>query len=275
MQHYKCVLCPVEYTAHDFVEQPKISNSHKKKTEKERERERMERENAQKAADYYRKKQEEMNRPVNPREPLKRTADNNWVHVTCAVWTPEVKFGNAKALSPSEGIALIPRTRYAEVCKVCRRDDGACVHCNHCHAPVHVECAHQAGYVLGFDVTPVKGSRRDQFRIVSINGDSGAMSPGVWCKDHVPTKTTVHRMHESVADSGMNALQLYVQNCKQADLTLTGCARKANQITVASKMSTIPPAATGHLNRRASIAAMVNGDHEEVSSPLQPVARFA
>ncbi|KAK4244810.1 hypothetical protein C7999DRAFT_34848 [Corynascus novoguineensis] len=269
--HYKCVLCPIEYTAHDFVEQPKVSNSHKKKTEKERERERIERENAQRAADYYRKKQEEMNRPVNPREPLKRTADNNWVHVTCAVFTPEVKFGNARALSPSEGIPLIPRASYAEVCKVCKKSYGACVECRHCRNPVHVECAHQAGYILGFEVTPVKGSRRDQSRIVTINGNTGAMSAGVWCKEHLPTKTTVYRMNETVAESGGNVLQLFVQNCKQADLTLTGCARKANQITVASKMSTSPTSATSHHHRRASLVTAVHGDHEDApSSSLQP-----
>ena len=256
---------------HDFVEPPKISNSHKKKTERERERERLERENAQRAADYYRKKQEETNRPLDPREPLKRTADNNWVHVTCAVWTPEIKFGNAKALGPSEGIPLIPRAKYAEVCKVCRRDEGACVQCHHCHTPVHIECAHQAGYVLGFDMTPVKGSRRDQTRIVTLNGETGAMSASVWCKDHLPTKTTVHRMHETVAETGANALQLYVQNYKQADLTLTGCARKANQITVASKMTPFPTSTAIHQNRRASLAIMMNGDHDGATpSALQP-----
>lgn len=205
-----------------------------------------------------------MGRPVNPREPLKRTADNNWVHVTCAVWTPEVKFGNAKALSPSEGIPLVPRARYAEVCKVCKRDEGACVHCHQCHTAVHVECAHQAGYVLGFDITPIKGSRRDQFRIVAINGESGVMSASVWCKDHVPTKTMVHRMNDFVAENGMNALQLYVQNFKQADLALSGCARKANQITVASKMSTLP-SVTAHQNRRASLIATVNGDYGDAT----------
>ncbi|KAK4239812.1 hypothetical protein C8A03DRAFT_32088 [Achaetomium macrosporum] len=270
--HYKCVLCPVEYTPHDFVEPPKISTSHKKKTEKERERERMERENAQRAADYYRKKQEEMGRPVNPREPLKRTADNNWVHVTCAVWTPEVKFGNAKALSPSEGIPLIHRSRYNELCKVCKtRKEGACVLCHTCFMPVHVECAHHAGYLLGFEITPVKGSRRDQSRVVTLNGVSGAMSAHVWCKDHPPPKTTIYRMHEIVAESGMTALQFYVQNFKQADLTLTGCARKANQITVASKMSTAPTSAAAHQNRRASLASTVNGDHENATpSALQP-----
>jgi len=47
---YKCTLCPIEYTEHDFVEPPKIT--HKKRTEKERERERIEREANQKAADY-------------------------------------------------------------------------------------------------------------------------------------------------------------------------------------------------------------------------------
>ncbi|KAK0656731.1 hypothetical protein B0T16DRAFT_317348 [Cercophora newfieldiana] len=262
--HYKCVLCPVEHTVHDFVEPPKVT--HKKKTEKDRERERMEREAAQKAADYYRKKQEEMNRPTDPREPLKRTADNNWVHVTCAVWTPEVKFASAKALGPSEGIPLIPRSRYAEVCKVCKTDGGACVSCPTCRVPVHVECAHQGGYVLGFEITPVKGSRRDQVNIVSINGESGAMSAAVWCKEHTP-KTTIHLMHDVVDEKGTTALQLYVQNYKQTDLTLTGCARKANQITVASKMSpsSSPPAIS--LNRRSSTTAMVNGDHASPPSP--------
>lgn len=264
IQAYKCVLCPVEHTEHDFVEPPKIS--HKKKTEKERERDRVERENALKAAEYYRKKQEEMNRPVNPREPLKRTADNNWVHVTCAVWTPEVKFGKAKALGPSEGMPLVPKSRFAEVCKACKKDSGACVYCHQCRAPVHVECGHQAGYVLGFEVTPVKGSRRDQHSIVTINGESGIMSAAVWCKEHVPTKTTVHPMNEIVGENGLNALQLYVQNFKQADLTLTGCARKANQITVASKNSTSPTTAAAQPNRRASLVASVNGDHENHTS---------
>ncbi|KAM0218760.1 hypothetical protein ACHAQI_001079 [Fusarium lateritium] len=235
--HYKCVLCPVEYTEHDFVEQPKPTHHKKKMSEKDRERERLEIEQARKAAEFYRKKQEDMNRPVNPREPLKRTADNNWVHVTCAVWTPEVKFGNAKALEPSEGIPSIPRNRYGETCQVCNKNDGACVSCHQCHTPLHVECARQKGHTLGFEITPVKSSRRDQFNIVTINGESGTMSATVWCKDHAPTKTTVHQMHDLVDDSGLNTLQLYVQNFKQADLTLTGTVRKATLMTNAAKLT--------------------------------------
>lgn len=216
-----------------------------------------------KAAEFYRQRQEDHGRPVNPREPLKRTADNNWVHVTCSVFTPEIKFGNAKALEPSEGIPSIPRARFQEVCKVCKTPNGACVFCQQCRAPMHVECAYQAGHILGFDITPVKGSRRDQHNIVSIGSESGAMTAGIWCKEH-PPKTPVYRMNDLADESGTNALQLYARNFKQADLTLTGCARKANLIPSTAKVSTVAtilPSA----NRRASTATIP----QPVAQPLQ------
>ncbi|KAI0022172.1 hypothetical protein F4780DRAFT_769847 [Xylariomycetidae sp. FL0641] len=269
---YKCVLCPVEFTEHDFIGPPK--NSHKKKTEREREKERQERELAQKAADHYRKRQEELNRPVNPREPLKRTADNNWVHVTCAVWHSEVKFANAKALGPSEGIPSISRTRYEEVCKACKQKGGACVSCHQCRAPVHVECAHKHGYLLGFEISPVKVSRRDQHNIVTLNGETGIMSAVVWCKEHIPGKTLVHRMHDPASqadtdgqDNVPNALQLFVRNFKQADLDLTGTVRKANLTNVATKtpVAPVPPA-----NRRQSTTTAAPGEHNTDSSSNAP-----
>lgn len=83
------------------------------------------------------------------------------------------------------------------------------------------------------------------------------MSATVWCKEHVPTKTIVHRMHDIVNEDGLNALQLYVQSYKQADLTLTGTVRKANLMTNAAKMGGVPltPGA-----RRASTTTLpVNG----------------
>ncbi|WXC62278.1 hypothetical protein SNK03_008135 [Fusarium graminearum] len=271
--HYKCILCPHEYTEHDFVEQPKLTHHKKKMSEKDRERERLEVQQARKAADFYRKKQEDMNRPVNPREPLKRTADNNWVHVTCAVWTPEVKFGNAKALEPSEGIPSIPRARYNETCKICDKVEGACVSCHQCRTPLHVECARQQGHILGFEISPVKGSRRDQVNVVTVNGESGTMSATVWCKEHAPTKTTVHHMHDIVDDSGLNALQLYVQNFKQADLTLTGTARKANLMTNAAKLT--GTATQPGLRRSSTTTLPTNHQHnghtrEAALDPKQP-----
>jgi hypothetical protein len=251
------MLCPVTVTPQDFVDPPKVS--HKKRTDKERERDRLEKEMAVKAVELYKKRQEELGRPVFPREPLKRTANNNWVHVTCAVWTPEVKFGNAKLLEPSEGIPLIPEARYSEVCTVCKTMQGACVHCHTCKTPVHVECAHKSDYVLGFDINPVKGSRKDHALLAEVNGDVGTMTAALWCKAHAPTKTIVHKMHEIDAASGHNALEIYTTNYKQADLTLTGTVRKAtlvHQSKMASSISGTTPIA---LRRASTTTLAANG----------------
>lgn len=235
--NYNCVLCPIEHTVHEpLVDVPRSTN--RKKSEKDRERERIEREQAQKAAEQYRKHQEELNKPLIPREALKRTADNNWVHVTCAVWTPEIKFGKARALEPSEGVASVPRARYDEMCKICKTEaSGACVACHQCRAQFHVECAHQAGHIFGFELVPVKSSRRDQANLVMINGVSGNLVAAIWCQDHVPLRNSVLLMHQQVDKSGLTALQFYAGNYKQADLTLTGCARKANLLSLAFKMT--------------------------------------
>jgi hypothetical protein len=86
------------------------------------------------------------------------------------------------------------------------------------------------------------------------------MTAAIWCKEHVPTKTIVHRMHDIVDTStGLNALQLYVQNFKQADLTLTGTVRKAtlvNQSTKVVNPMVIPTPA----NRRTSTTSSANGN---------------
>ncbi|ATY58583.1 PHD finger and BAH domain (Snt2) [Cordyceps militaris] len=265
---YKCVLCPVEHTEHEFVEQPKLTHHKKKMSPQDRERERLDVQQARKAVEHYRKHQEELNRPANPREPLKRTADNNWVHVTCAVWTPEVKFGNSKAMEPSEGIPSIPKLRYDEVCHACNQaGNGACIPCHHCRTTFHVECARQAGHLLAFDMTPIKSSRRDQHNIVTIHGESGTMSALLWCKDHIPSKIITHRMHDIVGDNGLTALQLYVHNFKQADLTLTGTVRKANLLTMAAKAggaafpATHRASSTTAANGAPLVAGLANGEH--------------
>lgn len=120
---------------------------------------------------------------------------------------------------------------------------------------VHVECAHKSGYLLGFEITPVKGSRRDQHSIVTIGGETGSMSALIWCKEHIPQKTVVHRMHDIVKSEGdqsshANALQLYVRNFKQADLGLTGTVRKATLANVITKTTTT--ALPANPNRRHS-----------------------
>jgi hypothetical protein len=209
----------------------------------------MEKDLVDKAKEEYRVGQQEKGRPLVPREPLKRTADNNWVHVYCALWHPEIKFSNAARFDMVEGIGA-PTLRYDALCKLCKSTDGACTSCLQCNATFHVGCAHGNGYVFGFDMTPVKASRRDTVPTVSINGDTGTMAAAIWCKEHAP-KPLPHPMNEEVEGTGTIALQLFASEFKQADLTLTGTARKANLVDQSTRI--VPPPAAAQTNRRASV----------------------
>ena len=258
---YACCLCLTEETLIDLVEPPKVS--HKKKTDREREKERMEKELADGMRAEYRSKQLALNRPQFPREPLKRTTGNNWVHIYCAVWTPEIRFSDAKKLEVAEGFQQILPSRHDAVCKLCknkdhqnhfRGDKGACVSCLQCHANFHASCAFEAGYMFGFDITPVKGSRKDQVTTATLADETGSLLAAIWCKEHV-VKTTVHPMNEIAdAETGKTALQVFVENYKQADLNLTGTVRKANlaQLTKEKGQLAVQPATNG--NRRESVA---------------------
>ncbi|KAH7399584.1 hypothetical protein BKA66DRAFT_565653 [Pyrenochaeta sp. MPI-SDFR-AT-0127] len=265
---YECVLCPQQEAEQEFYEQPKVS--HKKKTDRDREKERLEKELIDKAKDEYRIKQQEKGRPLVPREPLKRTADNNWVHVYCAIWHPEIKFSNATRLDMVEGIGA-PTLRYDAVCKLCKTTNGACASCLQCHATFHVGCAHSNGHIFGFDMTPVKASRRDAVPTVTLNGDTGTLLAAIWCKEHAP-KTPVHPMNEEVEGTDLIALQLFAREFKQADLTLTGTARKANLVDQSTRI--VPQPTPTQINRRASAVTAqtptsAKGRHSNAGLPVK------
>jgi hypothetical protein len=109
------------------------------------------------------------------------------------------------------------------------------------------------------------------------------MTAAVWCKEHAPTKTIVHRMNDSIDDTGVNVLQRYVRSYKQADGALTGTMRKANLINQSTR-AVNPVASNLPSHRRASTATTINGSslpvrgsvsHTKLDEPLvetSPVA---
>jgi hypothetical protein len=150
-----------------------------------------------------------------------------------------------------EGVGA-PSLRYDTVCKLCKNSSGACVSCQQCPSTFHVSCAHSAGYTFGFDITPVKATRRDAVSTVTLNGETGSMMAAIWCKEHTP-KTIVHPMNEEVEGTELIALQLFAREFKQADLTLTGTARKANLVDQSTRI--IPLSVSTQGNRRTSTIA--------------------
>lgn len=250
---YECVLCPVQPAEQELMEPPRVS--HKKKTDREREKERLEREMVVEATAMYYKEQEVKGRPLYPREPLKRTTGNHWIHLICSMWVPELKYGDAKVLEPVEGVSAIPQSRYGQVCRICKGIQGICVSCKQCSNTYHASCAQRHGHVLGFDIAPVKGSRRDAVSVVTMGSETGNATPVVYCKEHA-IKSTVHPINEPVEGSSLNALQLFSRTNKQADTSLTGTVRKAANIVSSSRpASQLVNGNSGHRSSTSSVAA--------------------
>lgn len=273
--NYDCVLCSVRaYTDTELMEAPKTH--HKKKDDRQKEKERLERELLINATETYYRSQREKGRPEQPRQPLKRTTNNNWVHVVCAVFHPELRFSDPKTLEPAEGFGAIPLARFRLRCKLCKKTEGACVNCSQCQANIHVACAQQFGYQLGFDITPVKGSRASAVNIVDMNGDKGTAAAVIYCKEHTKPpfvrekKTGIHDMAEIMTDldtseSKLNALQAYVRSHKQADTSLTGTLRKALMLDSATNTAT--QLANAGVNHRGSISSASGAMGNPPSAP--------
>ncbi|CAB4057654.1 MLLT6_10 [Lepeophtheirus salmonis] len=84
---------------------------------------------------------------------LKRTDSSSWAHVVCALYIPEVRFGNVSTMEPIV-LGLVPPDRYIQSCYLCvkggrqnRASCGACMQCNRpgCKQSFHVTCAQSQG----------------------------------------------------------------------------------------------------------------------------------
>lgn len=84
---------------------------------------------------------------------LKRTETGDWAHVVCALYIPEVRFGNNNTMEPIE-IKHILAERYAKSCYLCIKTGnlatvnyGAVMNCHKpgCKQSFHVTCAQTAG----------------------------------------------------------------------------------------------------------------------------------
>ena len=84
---------------------------------------------------------------------LKKTDTNGWAHVVCALYIPEVRFQDTRAMEPII-ISRIPRDKFAKNCHICEESNqerkanyGACMNCNwnSCKFSFHVTCGQKFG----------------------------------------------------------------------------------------------------------------------------------
>ncbi|KAM8915525.1 protein Jade-1 isoform 1-T5 [Spinachia spinachia] len=78
-----------------------------------------------------------------------------WVHVSCALWIPEVSIGNPEKMEPITNVSHIPGNRWALICCLCKEKAGACIQCsaNNCRTAFHVTCGLHASLEMNTILT--------------------------------------------------------------------------------------------------------------------------
>lgn len=158
--------------------------------------------------------------PLSVMEAVKPTECNNWTHVVCALFMPDIVLTEPERMKTVEGAGNLPLWRYQAMCDLCHEQSGgACVTCNEpsCKRAFHVSCAWQAAnFVLGFDIQPVKSSRRDTVPTASFRGESGHMSAVVYCNLHrdVGKNKGLHDWADIDSTTGLTAAQTYATTHK-------------------------------------------------------------
>lgn len=111
---------------------------------------------------------------------VKKTDDDRWGHVVCALWIPEVGFSNTTFIEPIDGISQIPPARWKLTCYLCKEKGvGACIQCHkaNCYIAFHVSCAQKAGLFMKME--PVK-------EVTDTGEPTFSVKKTAYCGAHTP-----------------------------------------------------------------------------------------
>ncbi|KAJ3506376.1 hypothetical protein NLJ89_g6899 [Agrocybe chaxingu] len=177
----------------------------------------------------------------------KPTEGQGWAHVVCAVFTPGLDFGDSARLRLVEGINMLSRHKWSTKCCLCGEIEGAVIRCSDCPKEFHASCAWKQGHKFGFEIQPIKSSRRGMTKTVQFKGETGCMDAIVSCKDHDRSKRDIYDLCET-NEGGETALEIYCKAYKRAPVHHGhGLLRKARHLdTILSNLRIETYGSTNH-----------------------------
>ncbi|XP_028934578.1 bromodomain-containing protein 1 isoform X3 [Ornithorhynchus anatinus] len=187
---------------------------------------------------------------------FKKTDDDRWGHVVCALWIPEVGFANTVFIEPIDGVRNIPPARWKLTCYLCKQKGvGACIQCHraNCYTAFHVTCAQKAGLYMKME--PVK-------ELTGGGGATFSVKKTAYCDAHTPPGCPRRPLNIYGEAQGKNGL------CRRDGAAGAGqAARSASRVRKRAKKAKRAAAA-------ASAAAEPRAALPTVSAPNIPPQRL-
>ncbi|KAK6317417.1 hypothetical protein J4Q44_G00128170 [Coregonus suidteri] len=161
-----------------------------------------------------------------------------WVHVSCALWIPEVSIGCPEKMEPITKVSHIPASRWALSCSLCREHTGTCIQCSmpSCIVAFHVTCSFDHGLEMRTIL-----AENDEVRFKS------------YCLEH--SSTTGNCNHAAAG------------NINHTN-TMTGNSNHTNGNHCAGASSKTDWAGLGNEHRATAVP-----EHHQATSELPPVER--
>ncbi len=144
----------------------------------------------------------------------KPTEAQQWAHVLCAVFIPDLTFSDAARMRLVEGASTMVQHRWTAVsplhralrtpashlspfqrCCICHEKEGAVVKCHDCNREFHVSCAWDFGHKFGFEIQPVRfwySSAQLTRVLTSMNMTGEKQPPGYDHHDDVQRRNWMH-----------------------------------------------------------------------------------
>ncbi|GAA6010718.1 hypothetical protein JCM11491_002912 [Sporobolomyces phaffii] len=224
--------------------------------------------------------------PLNALDALKPTEMNNFVHLLCAVWHPELRFSEPSSLKTVEAFANLSLQRANEKCCICyQRGVGVTLNCQECSKRFHVACAYAKGYKFAFEVqVPVVNNKKKLKEIITVKfkDQEGVLTPCVWCTDHPYTNPDRKTYDIGSRDQSakITALQLFVRTYKSpkpADQHLR--LRQAKRLDVVLEPVLVPrpptPPPVVDRYRPSLLTAVLEDSIAQAQAPMGPHSSYS
>lgn len=155
---------------------------------------------------------------------LKCTTAGSWVHVICAVFNADIKFGCSKFLQPIVNTNFVLLKDSMQTCSICQLQGGGLIKCEFCSVQFHASCANsRPDFHLKIKKVKHTNLSNDGKAVLLSNGIRYELSPVGFCNQHqcelLNSTHLFFPLNWKITDTSETLLQLFCKFYKDCSNT--------------------------------------------------------